>query len=385
MKLAKDIGLNRSFRLALITSQAFSISNFRGPLIRKLVEKGVKVYALAPDYDEASRVAVQLLGAVPVDSSMSRTGMNPLKDISDFLRLSFQLRKLQLDMTFAYFSKPVIYGTLAACLASVPNRFAMIEGAGYVFAEENKSSTRLCLLRAFVTCMNRFSLSRVKRVFLLNSDDKDLFVNSGMVSSEKVKLLDGIGLDLEHYQNVKPILQPICFILVARLLREKGVYDYIQAVRKIKEVHPKVRFLLLGNMDLNPGSISESEVRGWVSEGLVEWPGHVSDVRIWIKQASVFVLPSYYREGLPRSTQEAMAMGKPVITTDAPGCRETVDEGVNGFIVPVRNPKALTKAMLKFIDQPELIKKMGVSSRKLAEKRFDVQKINEQILATMGI
>jgi len=385
MNFIEGADLNKSPRLALITSQAFSISNFRGPLVREIVARGVKFYALAPDYDETSRAAVASLGAVPVDLSMSRTGMNPLRDICDLIQLSFQLRKLQLDATFAYFSKPVIYGTLAACLAGVPKRFAMIEGAGYVYTSEKKSSFKRYLLRTFVSNLNRLSLSRADCVFLLNPDDKELFVNRRMVSAEKVQLLDGIGLELDHFQVTDPVLQPACFILVARLLREKGIYDYIEAARRVKALHPEVRFLLLGSVDLNPGSISESEVHAWVAEGLVEWPGHVSDIRIWIKQASVFVLPSYYREGLPRSTQEAMAMGRPVITTDEPGCRETVDEGVNGFIVPARDPETLTQTMLTFVHQPELIKTMGVASRRLAEDRFDVRKINELILKTMDI
>ena len=263
-----------------------------------------------------------------------------------------------------------------------------------------KSKANLCRTRArvlgydpeIIDCQEDLILivnEKTKKVaavgMTLNPDDKELFVSTRMVSTEKVHLLDGIGLDLNHFQVAKSILQPICFILIAGLLREKGIYDYIKAARKVKALHPGVRFLLLGDVDLNPGSIAESEVHAWVAEGLVEWPGHVLDVRVWIRQASVFVLPSYYREGLPRSIQEAMAMGRPVITTDAPGCRETVDEGVNGFVVPVRNPEALAKAMLTFVRQSELIETMGAASRRLAEERFNVQKINELILAAMNL
>lgn len=220
---------------------------------------------------------------------------------------------------------------------------------------------------------------------MLNQDDKALFVSEGMVSASKVQLLDGIGLDLDHYHQVEPVLHPVCFILIARLIREKGVYDYIEAARKVKALHPETRFILLGNVDLNPGSVSESELRAWVAEGVVEWPGQVTDVRSWIAAASVFVLPSFYREGLPRSTQEAMAMGRPVITTDMPGCKETVEQGVNGFVVPARNPDALARVMMDFIEQPELIAPMGAASRRMAEERFDVHTINATILQAMGI
>ena len=379
----KEANLQEKCRLAIMASLALSIVNFRGPLVREMVSRGVSVYALAPDYDDKTRAAVVSLGAVPVDSSLSRTGMNPLRDIFDFFRLLIQLRGLRLDATFAYFIKPVIYGTLASSLASVPKRFAMIEGAGYVFTDEVKLSIRRRVLRTLVTKLYRLGLSQADGVFLLNPDDEKLFVNTHMVSAEKVELLNGIGLELDHYQATLPAKKPICFILVARLLREKGLYDYIEAARRVKAIHPEVRFLLLGSGDLNPGAIPETEVHAWVAEGLVEWPGQVADVRPWIAQSSVFVLPSY-REGLPRSTQEAMAMGRPVITTDAPGCRETVEEGVNGFIVPVRNPEALAQKMLTFVEHPELIYPMGIESRRIAEEKFDVHKINAQILASMG-
>lgn len=384
LKLNAELGPRGTRRIAMITIQAFSIANFRGPLVQELVRQKVKVFALAPDFDDATRAAVIALGAIPVDCPIARSGMNPLRDVFDFARLALQLRRLKPDLAFASYIKPVIYGTLAARLAGVPKRICMIEGAGYVFTENNTPSFRRRLLRSFVIWMYKFGLSQASHVFLLNPDDKQLFVGEGMVSSEKVQLVDGIGLDLAHFQPAPPLLQPICFLFVARLLREKGVYDFIEAARKIKSIHSSTRFLILGSVDLNPGSIAESEVRAWVSEGLIEWPGQVSDVRPWIAQASVFVLPSY-REGLPRSTQEAMAMSRPVITSNSPGCRETVLEGLNGFLVPICEPEALAQAMLRFIKNPELIISMGAESRRMAEKRFDVHKINAQIIASMNI
>lgn len=384
MNSPKNMISKSGHRLALISSQAFSISNFRGPLIRQMVGNGITVFALAPDYDDKSRAAVKELGAIPIDSSMSRTGMNPFKDIFDLLRLSRQLSSLNLDTVFSYCIKPVIYGTLAARLAGVEKRFAMIEGAGYVFTDSENLRFSRHILRALVTKLYRLGLSQAHQIFLLNPDDKKLFVSGDMLAAEKVQLIDGIGLELEKYPVVPVLSQPVCFILIARLLKEKGVYDYINAARAVKALHPDVRFLLLGGVDQNPSSVSEAEVHAWVKDGVVEWPGQVSDVRPWIEQASVFVLPSY-REGLPRSTQEAMAMARPVITTDVPGCRETVVDGVNGFIVPVRNPNLLAKAMLRFIKQPTLISSMGIKSRLMAEERFDVHKINAQILTAMEI
>jgi len=372
-------------RLALITSQAFSIGNFRGPLVRDWVSHGIQVFALAPDYDKESRAMVLGLGAVPVDSSMMRSGINPLRDLSDLLKLAKILKELQVDAVFSYFIKPVIYGTLAARMVGIAKRFAMIEGAGYVFNDIDSLSWKRQILRFFVSGLYRLSLSGADVVFMLNCDDKKLFVDDGMVSANKVQLLDGIGLDLEFFKPVPLVTEPITFILVARLLREKGIVEYIDAARLVKARHPEVSFLLVGGVDLNPNSINEAEVCAWVNEGVIKWPGQVSDIRQWLAYSSVFVLPSYYREGLPRSTQEAMALGRPVITTDSPGCRETVENGINGLSIPVRDSGRLAIAMNYFIEQPKQILSMGRESRRIAEERYDVRTINAEILTSMGI
>ncbi|WP_331838638.1 glycosyltransferase family 4 protein [Hydrogenophilus thermoluteolus] len=172
--------------------------------------------------------------------------------------------------------------------------------------------------------------------------------------------------------------------LVAHMLREKGVLEFVAAARRIKANYPEVRFVLVGGLHPNPGSIQKEEIESWVREGVVEWAGQVADVRPWLAQTSVFVLPSY-REGVPRSTQEAMAMARPVITTDAPGCRETVMDGVNGFLIPPRDVDALVAAMERFIANPNLIRSMGTESRRLAEERFDVRVVNQRLMQILGI
>lgn len=372
-------------RIAFITSQAFSIHNFRGPLIRALVLRGIKVYALAPDYDDASRAGVIALGAEPVDTPMSRAGMNPFKDVYDLWRLRRQLRQLRVDASFSYFIKPVIYGTLAATLAGISRRFVMIEGAGYVFIDQENAGYARRLLRFVLMGLYRLALQSASLVFLLNRDDYALFVDGGMVTADKVVLLNGIGVDLEHFSPQPANIEPICFMMAARLLRTKGVYDYIAAARWVKSRYPETRFLLLGSVDVNPDSLAQSEIDAWVAEGLIECPGHVADVRGWLKQTSIFVLPSYYREGVPRSIMEAMAMQRPVITTDTVGCRDMVEDGVNGFKVPMRNPEALAKAMLVFVETPQWIEQMGKASRMMAENKYDVKKINAEILSDMKI
>lgn len=360
-------------RLALITSQAFSLANFRGTLITTLRQRGIEVLALAPDYNDETRAAVRALGANPIDYPGTRTGMNPFRDLTDTIRLARLLRRLRVDATLGYFIKPVIFGTIAAWLAGVPRRFAMIEGLGYVFigSAERQSLARRAL-RWLVTGLYRFALSRAEKVFFLNDDDMGEFVSSGLVDRRKAAKLGAIGVDLAAWQPEASVLKPVTFVMTARLLREKGVVEYAEAARLVRERHPDTRFILLGSLDSNPGVIAREEAEGWVRQGLLEWPGHVS-VRPWLAQASVYVLPSY-REGVPRSTQEAMAMARPVITTDVPGCRETVRDGVNGFLVPPRDEKALAAAMLRFVERPELITTMGRASREIAEEKFDAKR-----------
>jgi len=372
-------------RFALITSQAFSIANFRGPLIAALVARGVAVFAIAPDYDAQTRDSVLALGATPVDCSLNRTGMNPVKDMLSVFRLAMLLRRLRIDVSLGYFIKPVIFGTLAAVLAGVPQRFCMIEGLGYVFTPSSGAEPLLRrLLRKLVSRLYKTALKFAKQVFLLNDADIADMVSQGLLQKSQVVKLGGIGVDLAEWLPAPCVIEPVTFLLAARLLREKGIVEYAEAARIVKATFPATRFLLLGGLDPNPGGLSAAEVNVWAQQGLLEWPGHVP-VKNWLAQASVYVLPSYYREGVPRSTQEAMAMGRAVITSDAPGCRETVVEGLNGFLVPVRDPQSLAKAMLRFIEQPELIKSMGEASRVLAVERFDVHKVNGVMLATMGI
>lgn len=370
-------------RVVIIANQAVSLINFRGPIIQEIVKRGHDVIALAPDYNDISRSRVRDTGASPTDYCLSRTGLNPLRDVWDFLNLIRLIKSLRPDMTLAYSIKPVIYGTLASWVSRVPKRFALIEGLGYVFTEaEKKLSAARLFLRTIVLLMYKLALSKATRVLFLNRDDLTEFTWNSLVSTNKAYILGPIGVDLKNFVAALPVKNPITFIFVGRLLKEKGLYEFVEAARQVRSQYPDTQFLILGDSDTNPGSIKRKEVEGWVRAGLVEWPGHVEDVRPWLARASVFVLPSY-REGVPRSTQEAMAMARPVITTDVPGCRETVIHGVNGFLVPTRDVGSLARAMERFIQEPELIERLGKESRRLAEERFDVVKINRRFLSIL--
>lgn len=368
--------------VALIAHHAVSLLKFRGDWIQDLCSSGVRVWCLAPDYRDEDRAAVRALGAEPVDYGLRRTGMNPLRDARDAWALTRLLRRLRPDAAFAFSTKPVIYGTLAAWVARVPRRVAMIEGVGFVFTDPGQPlGRRRRILRNLVTGLYRLALSHAHQVIFLNRDDRAEFVARGLVAEGRAHVLGGIGVDLQAWVPAPPAVSPVTFLLVARLLREKGILEYVAAAQRVRAQHPEARFLLVGGLDSNPGGLGRAEVQSWVDAGILEWPGYVA-VRPWLAQASVFVLPSY-REGVPRSTQEAMAMGRPVITTDVPGCRETVEDGVNGYLVRVRDVDDLTQAMLRFVRAPDLIGTMGAASRRMAEARFDVREVNARLTALL--
>lgn len=373
-------------RFAILSSQAFSLSNFRGPLIRDVVARGWRVYAIAPDYNDETRAAVRRFGAEPIDCPLSRTGLNPASDLLYVFRLARLLRRLEVEVVLSYFMKPVIFGTIAAWLARVPSRFALIAGLGYVFISPEKGEQNWSrrALRYLASNLYRFALARTNRVFFQNADDLEEFTHLRLVDSARARNTLGTGVDLEEWSVAPAVTSPITFVLAARLLREKGIPEFAEAARRIKRSRPGTRFVLLGGLDSNPGGLSRNEVERWAEEGIIEWKGHVP-VAPWLAQTSVYVLPSYYREGIPRSIQEAMAMGRAIITTDCVGCRETVEEGQNGFLVPARDVDALYAAMLRFVENPDLIERMGSASRRLVEQRFDVRRVNKLLLDEMKI
>lgn len=346
--------------------------------------RGHRVLAFAPDFDADCRAALIAIGAQPIDFALSRSSVNPLSEVAVIIELRRLLHRHKPDVCFSYFLKPVIYGTIAAWSVGVKRRYALIEGLGFAFTDASKFEARRWATQQALMLIARFSMPRLNKIIFLNPDDRQYFLDRRLVTPAQTALLGAIGLDVAEW-SVEPLPKgAITFILVARLLRDKGIGEYVEAARILRASYPSARFLLLGGLDDNPAAISRGEVDDWVSEGLIECPGHVS-VRSWLAKANVFVLPSYYREGVPRSTQEAMALGRPVITTDSPGCRETVIEGRNGFLVPPRNPHALAKAMLHFIKNPDDIAIMGLESRKLAEERFDVHRQNDKLLEIMKL
>ncbi|MEQ3636209.1 MAG: glycosyltransferase family 4 protein [Thalassolituus sp.] len=368
----------------MIASFPDSLIKFRGPLIEALLAAGCEMHVAVPGLDAGSDIALRLdkLGVVVHDIPLQRTGLNPLKDLSALLVLRKLLRKIAADYVLGYTIKPVIYGSLAAWLGGVRNRFALITGLGYAFTGEATGLRKL--LRALIQQLYRFSLSRNRLVFFQNPDDEALFRQLNLLKPTiPSRVVNGSGVDVAEYA-LSPLPETPSFLLIARLLGDKGVREYAQAAALVKQRFPDVTFRLVGWIDDNPDAISQAELDAWIAAGSIEFMGKLSDVRAAIANCSVYVLPSY-REGTPRTVLEAMAMGRAVITTDAPGCRETVVDGRNGYLVPVQDVSALSESMIKLIENPEQVAAMGARSRQMAEEKYDVHKVNKAMLKEMGL
>lgn len=361
---------------------ALSLVTFRGSLLRAMAERGHRVVACAPAASPAIVEALAAMGVTYRDVPFNRTGLRPDEDLRTFAALVALFREVRPNVMLGYTIKPVVWGLLAARIARVPRRFAMITGLGYAFVSDG---WRARMVGAVARRLYRLSLRGADRAFFQNPDDRALFEELRLVRDPRQGvLINGSGVELDQYLPAPIPEGPPAFLLIGRLLGDTGVREYVEAARLVRARHPGAVFRLAGWVDENPTSISERELDAWVREGVVEFLGGLADVRPAIAAASVYVLPSY-REGTPRSVLEAMAMGRPIVTTDAPGCRETVRDGVNGFLVPVRDAAALARAMEALVADRALVERMGRESRRIAEEKYDVHKVNRVILETMGL
>jgi glycosyltransferase involved in cell wall biosynthesis len=368
-------------KIIVIGNYTPMLINFRGPLLKKMAENGHEVLACAPDASLDIQGKLKAFGVAYRDILIDRTSLNPVRDIYTVFRLISLFRKEKPDVILSYTIKPVIYGSLAGRIAGVPRIFSIITGLGYAFSD---GGLKEWLVGAVARFLYRLSLGANRRVFFQNPDDRDIFIRLGLLRGfEQSALINGSGVDVKFFQPA-PFPEKVSFLLIARLIKDKGIFEYVKAARIVKARYPQARFRLVGWIDEGPQEISRTDLDSWVKEGVIEYLGRLDNVRPAIADASVYVLPSYH-EGTPRTVLEAMAMGRPVITTDAPGCRETVQEGRNGFLVPVRNAEVLAERMERFIKHPELIARMGKESRRIAVEKYDVRKVNAVIMEVMSL
>ena len=373
-------------KIVLIGTTGSSFYGFRADLIKKLVSDQHEVYAFTSEYTESCLTKIQALGAKPVCYQLSRGGLNPLADIASLFELTRKIKKIQPDIVFSYFAKPVIYGSIAAKRAKVPLIIGMLEGLGYTFTDQPEGqSIKTKLIRNIQVILYKFAFPCLDKMIFLNPDDQNDLMQKYNLRAPQVHILGGIGLNLKEYPYVEVPIKSVKFLFIGRLLKEKGIFELIEAMRLVKNKYPQAQFTILGEIDhQNMGALKQSELDQLIEEDLFEYPGFVTNVKDWIAHSSVFVLPSY-REGVPRSTQEAMAIGRPVITTDVPGCRETVIDGVNGFLVPRWDAGALANKMCYFIEHPNQINVMGLESVKIAQEKFDAEKSNLRLIELMGL
>tara|TARA_B100000700_G_scaffold331157_1_gene461891 strand:+ start:10509 stop:11651 length:1143 start_codon:yes stop_codon:yes gene_type:complete len=373
-------------KILILASYPKSLTNFRGHLIKELYQSGYEVHVAAPQLleDADTKNALGSLGAKCYNIPLKRNGLSPLSDLNTLKHLYCLMRQVRPNIFLGYTIKPVIWGLYAAKLANIEKRVALVTGLGYAFTG-NPSGMRGRIQR-LVKYLYKSSLNKATLVFFQNPDDLREFSSKRLIPEEcPVKIVNGSGVDTSNYRVSSLKGAPsIRFLLIARLLGDKGIREYVAAARKILGQYSHAEYHLVGGLDTNPDSIPEAELNSWIDEGLITWHGAVNDVRPYIADSHVYVLPSY-REGTPRSVLEAMSMGRPIITTDAPGCRETVVNGENGFLVDVKSVDGLVDAMECFIEDTALIETMGKRSREIACEKYDVHKVNDSMLKAMGI
>lgn len=369
-------------KVVLFANTDWYLYNFRLSLARKLRDDGFEVILLSPDGEYGPKL--QELGFRWQPAPMNRRSLNPLREMALIVWLARFLSRESPDIVHGFTIKSAVYGSLASKLAGVPVRVNAVAGMGYVFTSRDFKAR---MLRPVVRRVMRFALAGCGSALVLqNPDDVALFERSGIVDQTAIRLIKGSGVNLARFK-MRPHTEtdaqgPLRILLAARLLWDKGIAEYVDAARALRKENRSVKFLLAGLPDEgNPASVDRTIVEGWVKEGLIEWLGHVSDMPKLLLEIDVMVLPSY-REGLPKTLIEAAACALPLITTDAPGCREVVSKtGVNGIVVPVRDRIALANAIRLLDDDRVLARKLGLAARDRALKEFDECIVIEQTLA----
>ncbi len=366
-------------KIAISINTAWNIANFRAGLIAALIAEGYEVIAIAPPDEHVPRL--EAIGCRFVPLPMDNKGTNPAKDIALFLRYLAILKRERPASFLGYTIKPNVYGSLAAQRLGIPV-INNVSGLGTAFMRDT-------WLTKVVKRLYRTALAGSSRVFFQNADDRGLFVASGLVTEERTALLPGSGIDLASFRPVEPLAREadkagVTFLLIARLVFDKGVREYVEAARLVQAARPAARFQILGFLDVeNRTAVTRADVDQWVSDGVIAYLGHAEDVRGHIAAADCVVLPSY-REGTPRTLLEAAAMARPIVTTDVPGCREVVDDGETGLLARVRDVEDLAARMIDIFDMgPDRRAAMGRAGRAKMERQFDERLVIESYLAAL--
>lgn len=367
-------------KIVILSSHTPSLFWFRMEMMQCFIDCGCEVFALGNEPEATWKEQFAEKGVAYRQIYVERNSTNPLRDLKTLRSIYSALKSIRPDKIFTYQAKTVIYGGIAANRLGIREVYPLIAGIGSVFLKEDWKTK---LVRKVMVLEYRLGMRKSPTVFFQNRDDEQVFRDNHIIQKQKTVLLHGSGVNLNRFQ-VLPFPEQFGFLCISRLIRDKGVYEYLEACKKVKKEHPEVRCLLVGPYDSNPSSIKPEELREYIDCGAVEYFGEQTDVRPYLAQCNVFVLPSY-REGTPKANLEAMACGRAVITTDTTGCRETVVDGENGYLVPIKDVDELYEKMRCFILNPDLALKMGADGRKKAETTFDVELVNQCICESMKL
>lgn len=366
-------------KFLLISPKNRTVYNFRGDLVKAIIAKGYEVLVTGPDRTDVEKI--EALGARFIEIPMNKTGTSILSDLKYCKRLKALMKAEKPDVTLGYTVKPVVYGAIAAKAAKVKNINSMITGGGYTFTAKTMKAK---VLGFIVRTLYKLGLRRADHIIFQNTDDLNEFCERKLAKREKCSVVNGSGVNMEHFAPA-PLPDKPAFFMLSRLLKSKGVLEYLQAAKIVKEEYPKAKFYLLGKYETAmQDAVPRETVEQYISEGIVERFEETGDVRPYYEKCSVYVLPSY-REGTPRTVLEAMAMGRPVITTDTNGCRETVADGKTGYLVPVADAVSLAERMKAFLLQPELAEKMSKESLALCKEKFEVGRVNAEMLKILNL
>ena len=377
--IPENFSISIAKKALLVSNTGWYLYNFRRPLARGLRAAGIEpVFVSPPDlYLEKLRAE----GFRVIEIPMDRAGVNPFTELRTLLALAVIYRDEKPEAVHHFTIKCVVYGSIAANMTGSKATINAITGLGHVFVSHNWKAS---LIRPLVLPLYRFLLKQKQgRVIFQNSEDLDVFKSYNLIAADRTVLIRGSGVDLARFSPRAPkTAQPQIVLLVARLLAEKGISEFVQAARLLRQRGSKAIFQVAGDRDPgNPSSISEAQISEWKAEGVVDFKGHVDGIEALIAEATLVVLPSY-REGLPRTLLEAAAMGKPIVTTDVPGCREVVENERNGLLVPLKDIKAFADAMARVLENPEMGRRMGECGRTKVVAEFDEKHV---IAATLEV
>lgn len=368
-------------RVLVVAPFAPSFIAFRGDLIRTLAEQGHSVIAAAPGLDDKTKSGLAALGAKPRNIPLQNASLNPASFFQTLAAMRALIRDERPHVIIGYAIKPVIITAIAGRAEGVKRIVSVITGLGYAFTGGREPKRVVSRIAASI--LYRIAFKRSDVIIFLNPDDRALFEKLRLIPrSKQTHILNGEGLDIDYFAPA-PLPPHTAFLMIARLLKDKGIREFAEAAKRLKAAHPHVPVTLVGPFYPSPDSLSREELDELIRCG-VDYQGELADVRPAIAACSIYVLPSY-REGTPRSVLEAMSMGRAIITSDAPGCRETVIDGENGLLVRPRDADSLYKTMMRFVDEPKLAAKMGSASRKIAETKYDARRVNATLLDYAGL